>query len=337
MSVEDITPGEDRELYRRGLGFLKRAHDLRGLSPTAFDRIEKCLQRPWPAPRRRPWLLAATVVSVVLLAGTIAVARVGLRQLPLVGALFEPKATEPVTTVTRRARRVVTKAVPASAVPEQPGATPALPQPVAAPTAAQPGIAPRESPAIAAPLTARAVIPEPVAAKPGPATPAPRRQLALASPVATPRTQAPAAAPSPEVSAPAREIPVPVENPVLAESRVFSAAIERWHRAHDPTAALAALDEHDRRFPTGHFQTESRLLRAEILLAQGREREGLALLDRLNLAGSPRARELFTVRGELRIKLGRCSEGRADLDQVVSRGVSDSFGKRAAEAMDHCQ
>jgi hypothetical protein len=130
---------------------------------------------------------------------------------------------------------------------------------------------------------------------------------------------------------------VPVENPVLAESRVFSVAIERWHRAHNPTAALAALDEHDRRFPAGHFQTESRLLRAEILLSQGREREGLALLDRLNLAGSPRARALFTVRGELRIKLGRCSEGRADLDQVVSKGVSDSFGKRAAEAMGHCQ
>ena len=81
---------------------------------------------------------------------------------------------------------------------------------------------------------------------------------------------------------------------------------------------------------------ESRLLRAEILLAQGRERESLALLDQVTIAGSPRARELFTVRGELRIKLGRCRDGRADLGEVLAKGMADAFARRATEALAHC-
>ena len=138
-----------------------------------------------------------------------------------------------------------------------------------------------------------------------------------------------------EPAAPAEQ-PVLGVNPILEESRSFSAAIERWHRERDGSAALAALDAHERRFPAGHLQPEARLLRAEILLANGRERESLALLDRVMLQGSPRARELFTVRGELRIKLGRCSEGRADLDEVLAKGVVDDFAKRATQAIRHC-
>ena len=81
---------------------------------------------------------------------------------------------------------------------------------------------------------------------------------------------------------------------------------------------------------------EARVLRAEILLSSGSEREALMLLDRMSLAGAPRARELLTVRGELRVKLGRCADGRADLEEVLRKGVADGFAKRAAQALEHC-
>jgi hypothetical protein len=122
----------------------------------------------------------------------------------------------------------------------------------------------------------------------------------------------------------------------LAESRSFSAAVGRWHLGHDAKAALTALDGHQRRFPGGRLSLEATLLRAEILLQLGREQEVLHLLDGVSLAGLPRGRELQTVRGELRIKHGRCGEGRGDLDEVLAKDASDSFGRRAAHAISVC-
>ena len=137
-------------------------------------------------------------------------------------------------------------------------------------------------------------------------------------------------------ASPPRGVPEPAVDPILAESQSFAAAIERWHRDHDGRGALAALDTHERRFPAGRLLVEARVLRAEILLSSGSEREGLMLLDRMSLAGAPRARELLTVRGELRIKLGRCADGRADLEEVLRQGAADGFAKRAVQALEHC-
>jgi hypothetical protein len=123
---------------------------------------------------------------------------------------------------------------------------------------------------------------------------------------------------------------------VLAESRSLSAAVGRWHLDHDAKAALAALDAHQRRFPSGRLSLESTLLRAEILLQLGREREALVLLDGVSLGGLPRGRELQTVRGELRIKHGRCADGRRDLDDVLAKDASDGFGRRATRAISLC-
>jgi hypothetical protein len=137
-------------------------------------------------------------------------------------------------------------------------------------------------------------------------------------------------------ASPLRAAPEAAVDPILAESQSFAAAIERWHRDHDGRGALAALDTHERRFPAGRLLVEARVLRAEILLSSGSEREGLMLLDRMSLAGAPRARELLTVRGELRIKLGRCADGRADLEEVLRKGAADGFAKRAVQALEHC-
>ena len=126
------------------------------------------------------------------------------------------------------------------------------------------------------------------------------------------------------------------ENPIVAESRSFATVIEPWHRTHNAGATLALLDAHERRYPSGHMRLESRVLRAEIFWAQGRESEALDVLDSLSLSGIPRARELQTVRGELRIKAGRCAEGRRDLGDVLEKGVADALAKRATRAISHC-
>jgi outer membrane PBP1 activator LpoA protein len=123
---------------------------------------------------------------------------------------------------------------------------------------------------------------------------------------------------------------------MVAESRSFASVLEPWHRTHNPGTALALLDAHERRYPSGHMHLESRLLRAEIYLAQGRESAALNVLDTLLLSGMPRGRELQTVRGELRIKAGRCAEGKRDLGDVLDKGVADALAKRAAQAISHC-
>jgi len=113
--------------------------------------------------------------------------------------------------------------------------------------------------------------------------------------------------------------------------------LRRWHQGHDARDALAALDLHDRRFASGQMTLESRLLRVELLLVDGREREALGILDGLPLAKGnvPRGRELLTVRGELRIRAGRCADGVADLASL--RGGSDALAERARNALTHCE
>jgi outer membrane PBP1 activator LpoA protein len=122
----------------------------------------------------------------------------------------------------------------------------------------------------------------------------------------------------------------------VAESHSLASVIEPWHRTHNASAALALLDAHEQRYPNGHMRLETRMLRAEIYLAQGRETEALAVLDSLAPLGIPRARELQTVRGELRIKAGRCPEGKRDLGDVLEKGVADSLAERAVRAIHHC-
>jgi hypothetical protein len=331
MSVDDNR--EDKELFHRGIGFLHRARPLCGLPPGAFERVERKLEGPATRARRRPLLLAAATVCVVLLAGTAyAVVNGGLAHLPIVGPWLAPKAIEPEQVVKPRRSHVPIKPVPAPSVPAGVGAPAAAPiEPLAPPTGN--GTTVMASPPA---VPTRASANEGVVPTLGAKHPA-QGKVALVSPPAAP-TGAPgpaAVAPGPAAVAPAPTAGTP-GNSILDESRSFAAAIERWHRERNAGGALAALDEHDRRFAGGRLQMESRLLRAEILLSQDREYEGLALLDQVTIAGSPRARELFTVRGELRIKLGRCREGRADLDEVLAKGMADAFARRAAEAIAHC-
>jgi hypothetical protein len=129
----------------------------------------------------------------------------------------------------------------------------------------------------------------------------------------------------------------PRDSPLSAEARSLADALARWRRDKKGEAALKLLDAHDRRFVDGALSVESKVARAEILLALARRDRALAVLDSLGLAGLPRAREIATVRGELRAEAGRCREARADLQRVLQDTPGDEFARRAKAALAQCR
>jgi hypothetical protein len=83
-------------------------------------------------------------------------------------------------------------------------------------------------------------------------------------------------------------------------------------------AALAALDDYDRRFPAGLLRAEARLARVDALLRLSRRSEALALLDDWDERGLSLTRSARTTRGELRAAAGRCVEADADFSAVLA-------------------
>jgi len=375
MPASDDGPDAWEERDRRGAAFLHGAREVPELSQAQIDRIEQGLRRA-PPRARHPILSQALAALVILLVGggALAVAAKSFPRLPLVGPLvdrlFAPRPARP--GLAGGSARLPGRSPPPTETraPAPPAArAPTLPPPAASGASAGPkGAASMTSPpprphrrqpeatspsAVAAPATERDLErPPPALAPPAVGAVAEGgRALAGGAAAGSPALPAPAAIPEPPVApappaapAPAAALapaaapapPAAPESAIVAESRSFASALERWHRAHDAKASLAALDAHERRYPYGELRIEAQLLRAEILLAGGAEREALALLDPLTLAGLPRGRELRTVRGELRIKLGRCAEGTADLRAVLAEGASDPLAQRARQALTHC-
>jgi hypothetical protein len=128
----------------------------------------------------------------------------------------------------------------------------------------------------------------------------------------------------------------PAEGALSVEARSLADALARWRHDGKAEAALALLTAHERRYPQGALSVEARVARAEILLALSRKEQALAVLDSLTLTSLPRARELATLRGELRAQAGRCQDARADLARVLSNTATDDLGKRASRALAVC-
>jgi hypothetical protein len=108
-------------------------------------------------------------------------------------------------------------------------------------------------------------------------------------------------------------------------------ALAVLRRQDDASAALALLDEHDRRFPGGDLTGEATLARVEALLRAKRSDEALALLERLGpeiAAGDQR--KLLLTRAELRAATGQCAAAIEELD-VLLRGEprADPLTERA--------
>ena len=99
---------------------------------------------------------------------------------------------------------------------------------------------------------------------------------ATAPPLAT--TEASAELPSIDVAAlptaprettPARASSAPAEGTTLAEELRLTTAARKALAAGDPSSALRALDEHERRFPNGQLAQERDSVRIQALVADG--------------------------------------------------------------------
>ena len=316
----------ESEQVHQGLAFLHQAREVvRSLEPAQLENIHRRLNGRRHHPRRVILVPALAALGLVLVTGaTFAVAKGSLRSLPIVGPLFAPPSSTDTSKFAQHRRPAVAK----PAVENPPVANAVVP-----PAVVFPGVAPLVAPAVQ-PTPAPAPS-EPAAHSTRPAEPR-LRTLALRDPGDLSRGARVAQAPAMPAPLPAQNNRDEEENPIVAESRSFASVIEPWHRTRNASAALALLDAHEGRYPSGSMRLESRVLRAEIYLAQGRESDALSVLDALSLSGLPRARELHTVRGELRIKAGRCADGKRDLDDVLEKGVADALAKRAAQAIAHC-
>lgn len=300
---------EEKAREDRALRLLQGVRHLRGLTPEQVRRIGSRLDAAVVPVRRRSLLPVLAIVALLLSAGTAVAWTTGtLRRFTEARGLF---------TSTRIARR---------------------PPSLAMATAGD-GVRPIET---AAPKerAPTADLEEREASKPPPSEDSPAsvphgRRRASHAPAA-PAVREERAASSGSSKLPATT-PLMGDNPIAQEGESFANVLRSWRRDHDGRSALSALDLHDRRFAPGQMALESRLLRVEILLSEGRDRDALALLDRLALGKGnvPRGRELLTVRGELRIKAGRCDDGRADLASIGDR--TDGLAERARNALTHCR
>lgn len=304
--LETVTLREAQD--ERALRLLHRARDLRGLTSEQVRRIASRLDAPGAPARRRALVPVLVGLALLLSAGTaLAWATGTLEHIPLVRVLLTSHRSGEMTS---------------------------------GPARVTPGSSLRASEGVAAAESARAA--EPSAPTPAPPPPAAPDEAASAATgkaelrssgnrhrAAATRAPAPAAA-----LEPAR--PAMVESPIAREGESFANVLRRWRRDHDGQAALAGLDFHERTFAGGQLALESRLLRVEVLLAEHREREALAILDRLpfDRGNVPRGRELVTLRGELRINAGRCQDGRADLASIG--GGTDALADRARHALARC-
>jgi hypothetical protein len=100
---------------------------------------------------------------------------------------------------------------------------------------------------------------------------------------------------------------------------MFGQAIRKLRWQHDPAAAYAAVQEHERIYPESSLAHERTVLAVEALLALHRNGEALGRLDTLALDELPRSGERFVVRGELRAGAHRWQDALADFDQALSR------------------
>jgi hypothetical protein len=77
-----------------------------------------------------------------------------------------------------------------------------------------------------------------------------------------------------------------------SEATLVWLAFRHLRQQHDPAAALAALDEHRRRFPAGALRVEAWLARAEALVELDRPAEAARVLEQLppSLAAGARRR-----------------------------------------------
>lgn len=124
-------------------------------------------------------------------------------------------------------------------------------------------------------------------------------------------------------------VPVEVEDPVLAESRLLAKAVAELRDRHDAPAALKTLDEYSQRFANGVLRNEATLTRVEALVAASERKQALTLLESLDLTVTPRGSELRVLRAEFLLEDGRRDAARADFEQALTGKLVRDVEERA--------
>ena len=128
--------------------------------------------------------------------------------------------------------------------------------------------------------------------------------------------------PAPQAVLPATPAPAPPRPAMDGERASFAAALARVRSA--PAEALALLEAHLARFPSGPTRFDAERVRVAVLLKLDRAPEALGALDRIE---GPTT-ELRVMRAELRADAQRCEEAIGDFGAVLSAD-EDRFVERA--------
>ena len=150
-------------------------------------------------------------------------------------------------------------------------------------------------------------------------TPAP-----LLAPDAVTSSRSAAADPTPGAAAP-------------GESDLLARAFKALRVAHNSQQALAALDEHQRRFPAGALRGEACLARLEALLASGRKTDALALIASSEASGIALSPDMRLTRAELLAESNRCDQAMADFDELLSLVSPSRPSERALYGRAFCR
>ena len=123
---------------------------------------------------------------------------------------------------------------------------------------------------------------------------------------------------------------------LAAESAALEAALLKLRREHDAAGALALLDQSDALFARGSLGLEAKIARVDSLLALGRKREALLLLERLPFAQVGRGSELRLLRAELRAR-SDCGSALADFDLLTRVALPPLLAERAVYGRAACE
>jgi hypothetical protein len=112
------------------------------------------------------------------------------------------------------------------------------------------------------------------------------------------------------------------------ESHLLGAALRKLRKESNPVGALELFDKYDRTFPHGNLAPEALVGRVEALMALGRKREALVILEG-PLTQWRTSRSLQVLRGELRAASGRFEEAGRDFAGALSAEPHDALDERA--------
>ena len=196
--------------------------------------------------------------------------------------------------------------------------------------------------AIAAPADVVLPDPEPTLEPPPEAEPAAsvplsgRKHSAARTPLALEIARAAARTPG-AGPRPATEPPPAAATDSEDEALLMARAFRHLRDEGDATAALAALDERQRRFGAGALAAEAALARVEALLLLGRTADALPFLVAIRDARAGQTPEVRATRAELLTRSHRCGEAAPDFDALLAPGAPRATRERALYARASCR